>query len=97
MTKDNEEWRPETVSLCGDCAKHPELKALVESDLTDGVCGVCGSSISKVYNPERFAEVRNLIRALIGSTSARRTIILPGAAHQLIPYSSTSRIRSSRW
>lgn len=58
-------WPPETVSLCQDCAKHPELKALVESDLTDGICGVCGSSSSKVYNPDRFADVRSLIRALI--------------------------------
>ena len=65
MTKDKDDWRLETVSLCGDCAKNSELKALVESDLTNGVCGICGSSISKVYNPERFAEARNLIRALI--------------------------------
>ncbi len=65
MTKENDDWQPETVSLCRDCAKDPELKALVESDLTDGVCGLCGSSASKVYNPARFAEARNLIRALI--------------------------------
>lgn len=65
MTKDNGDSQPETVSLCRDCAKDPELKALVESDLTDGVCGVCGSSPSKVYNPERFTEARNHIRALI--------------------------------
>lgn len=65
MTKDDDDWQPETVSLCGDCAKDPELKALVESDLSEGVCGICGSSASPVYNPERFAEARNLIRALI--------------------------------
>lgn len=65
MTKEENDWPPETVSLCGNCAKDPELKALVESDLTDGVCGVCGSSGSRVYNPGRFAEARNLIRALI--------------------------------
>jgi hypothetical protein len=66
MTEDHDDdWPLEKVSLCKDCAKHPELEALVESDLTDGVCGVCGSSASKVYNPGRFAEVRNLIRALI--------------------------------
>ncbi len=53
------------VSLCGACAKDPELKALVASDLAHGICGVCGSSASMVYNPERFAEARNLIRALI--------------------------------
>lgn len=64
MTK-NDDWHPKTVSLCRHCAKDPELKALVESDLRDGVCGVCGSSASRVYNPERFAEARNLIRALI--------------------------------
>lgn len=65
MTKENDDWGPETVSLCRDCAKDPELKGLVESDLTDGVCGVCGTNASKVYNPERFAEARNLIKALI--------------------------------
>lgn len=65
MTKEDGDWRPERVSLCGNCAKDPELKTLVESDLTDGDCGVCGSSSSRVYNPERFAEARNLIRALI--------------------------------
>lgn len=66
MTDDqNDEWPPESVSLCEQCAKHPELKALVESDPAEGVCGVCGSSAAKVFNPERFAEVRNLIRALI--------------------------------
>jgi len=64
MTKDNGDWRPETVSLCKACAKDSELKALVKSALTDGVCGVCGSS-TKVYDPARFAQVRNLIRALI--------------------------------
>lgn len=65
MTKDHDDWRPETVSICRDCAKDTGLKALVESDLTDGVCGICGSSASRVYNPERFAEARNLIRALV--------------------------------
>lgn len=61
----DDDWPPEPVSLCGECAKHPELKALVESDLADGVCGVCGSSAAMVFNPARFADVRNLIRALI--------------------------------
>lgn len=55
----------EAVSICRACAKHPELAALVESNLTDGVCGLCASDASSVYNPSRFARVRNLIRALI--------------------------------
>lgn len=66
MTADqHDELPPEPVSLCRECAKHPELTALVESDLVDGVCGICGSSAARVFNPDRFAEVRNLIRALI--------------------------------
>lgn len=53
------------VSLCTGCAKHPELKALVESDLGDGVCGVCSNSENKVHNPARFLQIANLIKALI--------------------------------
>jgi hypothetical protein len=59
------DWPPEMVSLCERCAKHPELKSLVESDLANGVCGICGTSAGKVFNPKRFSEARNLIRALI--------------------------------
>jgi hypothetical protein len=62
---DDDDWPLEMVSLCEGCAKHPELKALVKSDLRRGVCGVCASSASQVYNPARFEEVRNLVRALI--------------------------------
>lgn len=64
MTKDDDR-RPEAVSLCSDCAKDGELKSLVRSDLVGGVCGICGSGACPVYNPERFAKARNLIRALI--------------------------------
>ena len=53
------------VSLCIGCAKHPELKALVEADLVKGVCGVCGNSEINVYNPARFLQIANLIKALI--------------------------------
>ena len=53
------------VSLCIGCAKHPELKALVESDLGKGVCGVCGNSEINVHNPERFMQIANLMKALI--------------------------------
>ena len=62
---DKQEWAPEQVSLCAACSKHPEVKALVESDLATGVCGVCGSENAEVFNPERFELLRNLIRALI--------------------------------
>lgn len=55
----------EAVSICPDCAKHPELHALVTSDLTAGACGACGSTTKQVFNPERFREARDLIRALI--------------------------------
>jgi len=58
-------WTTEQVSLCATCAKHPEVKALVISDLTAGVCGACGATDDGVFNPERFALLRNLIRALI--------------------------------
>lgn len=67
MTRFNEEpqWASEQVSLCAACAKHPEVIALVASDIAQGVCGVCGSSDAGVFNPERFDALRNLIRALI--------------------------------
>lgn len=55
----------ELVSICADCAKHPELQALVKSDLTAGACGACGSTTKQVFNPQRFREARDLIRALI--------------------------------
>ncbi len=57
-------WTTEQVSLCAACAKHPEVRALVTSDLKTGVCGACGTD-GDVFNPERFALLRNLIRALI--------------------------------
>lgn len=57
-------WTAEQVSLCAACAKHPEVKALVASDLKTGICGACGTN-GDVFNPERFALLRNLIRALI--------------------------------
>lgn len=57
-------WTTEQVSLCAACAKHPEVKALVTSDLKTGVCGACGTD-GDVFNPERFVLLRNLIRALI--------------------------------
>lgn len=53
------------VSLCVLCAKHREIKELVESDLVRGLCGVCGVSETEVFNTDRFAELRNLIRALV--------------------------------
>ena len=62
---DDLEWKTEQVSLCAGCAKHSELKALVESDLAEGVCGACASSEAGVYNPASFEPVRNLIRALV--------------------------------
>lgn len=55
----------EAVSICAGCAKHPELHALVTSDLTAGACGACGSTTKQVFNPKRFREARDLIRALI--------------------------------
>lgn len=62
---DKQELAPKHVSLCPACAKHSEVKTLVESDLIKGVCGVCGSTDVDVFNPERFELLRNLIRALI--------------------------------
>lgn len=56
---------PEQVSLCATCAKHAEVKALVTSDLAKVVCGACGKTDGEVFNPERFALLRNLIRALV--------------------------------
>lgn len=65
ILNDEPEWPPEQVSLCAACAKHPEVKALVESEITEGVCGACASSDKGVFNPARFELLRNLIRALI--------------------------------
>ncbi|GBQ94358.1 hypothetical protein AA23498_2004 [Acetobacter nitrogenifigens DSM 23921 = NBRC 105050] len=62
---DKDDWTTKQVSLCAACAKHPEIKALVESNLAHGVCGVCGQSEAGVYNPEQFTALRNLIHALI--------------------------------
>lgn len=62
---DEPEWASEQVSLCAACAKHPEVKVLVESDITEGVCGACASSNKGVFNPARFEPLRNLIRALV--------------------------------
>lgn len=53
------------VSLCSDCSKNRELKALVESDLSQGVCGVCRRTDLLVFNPDNFQTAVNLIRALI--------------------------------
>tara|TARA_R110001599_G_scaffold336132_1_gene553643 strand:+ start:10058 stop:11257 length:1200 start_codon:yes stop_codon:yes gene_type:complete len=53
------------VSLCSNCAKNAELKAMVESDLGKGVCGVCCRTDVPVFNPEKFQAVVNLIRALV--------------------------------
>ncbi|MEJ7933934.1 hypothetical protein WG907_06630 [Sphingobium sp. AN558] len=39
--------------------------SLVESDLSDGVYGVCGRDTDKMFNPAEFGRLRNLIRALI--------------------------------
>lgn len=64
MSNDHE-WTSEQVSICATCAKHPEVKLLVESDLAEGVCGACASSDVGVFNPANFAPMRNLIRALI--------------------------------
>ena len=55
---------PKKVSLCLACAKHPELRALVESDSGEGICGICGGT-NNVFNPQRFEAVRNLVRALV--------------------------------
>lgn len=62
---DVENVQTEDVSVCPDCAKHPELHALITSDLTTGACGACGSTTRQVFNPKRFREARDLIRALI--------------------------------
>ncbi|AQS92455.1 hypothetical protein A0U94_14910 (plasmid) [Gluconobacter albidus] len=62
---DEDHWTQKQISLCAACAKHPEVKALVENNLAHGVCGVCGQSEEGVFNPEQFAPLRNLIRALI--------------------------------
>lgn len=58
-------WPIEKVSLCLSCSKHTEVMELVNSDLSDGVCGFCGSDSEQVYNPEKFEKLRNLIRGLI--------------------------------
>lgn len=65
MVENENSWPPEKVSLCSNCAKHVEVKALVNSDLCEGVCGVCGSDANKVFNPEKFSRMRNLVRALV--------------------------------
>lgn len=54
----------EQVSLCAACAKHPEVRSLVKSDLKKGICGACGTP-GDVFDPEKFELLRNLIRALI--------------------------------
>ena len=38
---------------------------MVKSDLVKGLCGVCGVLETDVFDPNRFSELRNLIRALI--------------------------------
>lgn len=65
ILSDKPDWTTEQVSLCAACAKHPEVKALIESDITEGVCGACASSENGMFNPPRFAPLLNLIRALI--------------------------------
>lgn len=61
----DDDWPIESVSICFACAKHPELKLLVASDIADGVCGVCGPAQRRVFNPVRFREARDVVRALI--------------------------------
>lgn len=65
MIDEESTWPAETVSLCLACAKHPEIRALVVTDLSEGVCGVCSRDTEKVFNPAEFRRLRNLIRALI--------------------------------
>lgn len=60
----DENWAPDSVSVCAGCAKHSEIRALAESALAKGVCGVCGHP-GVVFDPEQFGKMRNLIRALI--------------------------------
>ncbi len=64
MKNDLDEIPIEKITLCQGCAKHPELKDLVATDLADGICGVCGGS-EETFNPARFEDVRNLVRALV--------------------------------
>ena len=65
MKNEDGHWPTQNVSLCLACSKHPEVLDLVNSDLTEGVCGLCGSDSKPVYNPETFEKLRDLIRALI--------------------------------
>ncbi len=65
MKNEDGHWPIEKVSLCLSCSKHTEVMELVNSDLSDGVCGFCGSDSEPVYNPEKFEKLRNLIRGLI--------------------------------
>ena len=61
----DDDWPIQSVSICLACAKHPELKLLVASDIAEGVCGVCGPTQRQVFNPARFRMAHDLIRALI--------------------------------
>lgn len=65
MVEQEMPWDDESVSLCANCTKHPEILALIESDLAEGVCGICASHFEKVFNPKNFQKMVNLFRALI--------------------------------
>jgi len=65
MVEQEKLWEDDSVSLCANCAKHPEILSLIKSDLAEGVCGICASASEKVFNPKNFQKMVNLFRALI--------------------------------
>jgi len=55
----------ELVSLCADCAVHPDLKLVVAADSAIGLCGICGRDSVPVRNPANLEPMVMLIRALV--------------------------------
>lgn len=53
------------VSLCVDCTVNEDLKNLITADAVKGLCGLCGRKTVIVRNPNKFGDVKMLIRALI--------------------------------
>lgn len=53
------------VSLCKNCAVHPDVKSVVSEDSVIGICGLCGDERTTVRNPENFNDLKMLIRALV--------------------------------
>lgn len=55
------------LSMCADCAKHPQLKAFINENLEHGLCGICLSehTVNRTCRLDRKRDLANLIKALI--------------------------------